>query len=134
MSAHIYSIKSKMPLANDPVIHLRSCLEEIQCNQYSANNCIHCCSEERVTHFNELFLGAHISMAGENFKFNFCKSQFSVYKHHALVKSVDPINNGFSAIITMIHFTWTPFESSIRETKEIRHLYNYDIILISLCN
>lgn len=128
-------IDSLPRLGDDPIINadLRSCLlEDIQYDRYAATSCIHCCTENRIKNFCELYPGAHISMAGENLKFNFCKSQYSGYKHHALVTSVEPINNGFSAVMTMIHFIWTPFAKSIkiRETKEIRHLYNDDIILI----
>lgn len=92
-------------------------------------SCAHCSTNERVQTFYDLKKGDHISLAGDNFKCNISKRQFALFRHHAIVKSVKPLNDGSEAILTLIHFNWTPFSKSIKiqETEEIKYLYNEEI-------
>ena len=95
--------------------------------------CMYCSTETRLRSFFELDKGAHIKLAGETGLFNFGKKQINFYCHHAIIKDVEPLNeDGSAAILTLIQFMSTPFDSSlkIRETVEVKHLYNDEIYVI----
>lgn len=92
--------------------------------------CVYCAEEKRVYNFNKLKPGDHISLAGAKLKFNAFNKQFAMYKHHALIKAlIQRDSDGSSAMVTMIHFIWTPFSEliEIRETTESKTLYNDEI-------
>lgn len=124
-------------LSKDKMINadLNACLTDENNNTEETDSiikCTYCATEHRILSFNELKRGDHICLAGEKLKFNLSNKQYALYKHHALIKSVCPIDmdgSGLSAMITMIHFIWTPFSKTIkiRETREIKNLYNDEI-------
>ncbi|VDI59166.1 Hypothetical predicted protein [Mytilus galloprovincialis] len=123
-------------LSDDPEKNatLKACLTDKNNNETGETDlnikCTYCAKEQRILSFHELKPGDHISLAGEKLKFNLFKKQHAFYKHHALIKSVHPLNrDGSSAILRMIHFIWTPFSKSIkiRVTREIKNLYNDEI-------
>ena len=94
--------------------------------------CMYCSDKDRLASFFDLKKGDHIIIAGEKGLFNFGKNQIKFYSHHAIVKGVQPLNeDGSGAILTLIQFMSTPFDSSnkIRETVEIKHT-QYDEIYV----
>ena len=95
--------------------------------------CMYCSEIKRVRSFSDVRRGDHIKLAGETGLFNFGKKQIKFYSHHAIIKEVQPLNeDGSAAILTLIQFMSTPFDSSnkIRETVEVKHLYNDEIYVI----
>ena len=94
--------------------------------------CMYCSKEDRLWSFNQVEKGAHIKLAGETGMFNFGRKQVKFYSHHAIIKELRPLNeDGSAAIVTLIQFMSTPFDSSlkIRETVEVKDL-NYDEIYV----
>ena len=94
--------------------------------------CMYCSTKNPLRSFCELQKGDHIILAGEKGLFNFGKEQIKFYSHHAIVKDVQPLNDdGSGAILTLIQFMSTPFDSSnkIRETVEVKHM-QYDEIYV----
>ena len=95
--------------------------------------CLYCSTETRLRSFSEVQKGDHIKIAGELGLFNFGKKQINFYCHHAIIKEVQPLDeDGSSAILTLLQFMSTPFDSGIkiRETVEVKHLYNDEIYVI----
>ncbi|MEW8546914.1 MAG: hypothetical protein AB2693_25650, partial [Candidatus Thiodiazotropha sp.] len=95
--------------------------------------CLYCSTETRLRSFLEVRKGDHIKIAGEIGLFNFGKKQINFYSHHAIIKDVQPLNkDGSSAILTLLQFMSTPFDSGIKiqDTVEVTHLYNDEIYII----
>ena len=94
--------------------------------------CMYCSETKQLRTFFDLKKGDHIIVAGEKGLFNFGKKQIKFYSHHAIVKDVEPLNDdGSGAILTLIQFMSTPFDSSIkiRKTVEVKHM-QYDEIYV----
>lgn len=93
--------------------------------------CTYCYFKERVNDFSELRPGHHIVQAGTKFAINLQETLYSLYDHHAIVKSCQKLSNG-NAIVTLIHFIATPYDKtiSLRETSEYYDLFYHEIYII----
>ena len=93
--------------------------------------CTFCTTLVRVEHFSDLKPGDHICMGGQRIMVNVKKHQLSLYKHHAIVKDIEQVDNS-SALLTMVHFTPTVNDSDIlvRETKDKKDLHYDEIYLV----
>ena len=95
--------------------------------------CMFCCTERRLQSFYEVSKGDHIKQPGENLSHNRGKKLIRFYHHHAIIKEVhDVIDNGSSAILTLIEFMTSPFDSTpkVREQTVVKNLYYDEIYLV----
>ena len=95
--------------------------------------CMFCCKENRLQSFYEVSRGDHIKQPGENLSHNREKKLIRFYDHHAIIKEVhEVINDGSSAILTLIEFMTSPFDPTpkVREQTVLKNLYYDEISLI----
>lgn len=96
----------------------------VQCND--------CALEQPVVNFKKLKRGDTIWFPGGVIQIYVCKERFRyiTYKHYALIKSVVLLDkDGYSAMISMIQFIWSPYSNSmiIRDITEIKSVYKDEI-------
>ena len=94
--------------------------------------CMFCCTEKRLQTFHDVKEGDHIKQQGEHGSFNFSKKLAKFYSHHAIIKEVHGItDNGYSAIITLIEFTTSSFNPTVKiqERTVVKNLYYDEIYL-----
>ncbi|XP_052773448.1 uncharacterized protein LOC128212178 [Mya arenaria] len=93
--------------------------------------CVFCTTRKRITHFEQIGRGNHITIGGQHFMFNIGDRQISPYTHHAIVKNVQLLQED-TASVTLIHFFSTPFseELEIIETTELLNLLYHEIYLV----
>ena len=95
--------------------------------------CMFCCTERRLHSFYEVSKGDHIKQPGENLSHNRGKKLIRFYHHHAIIKEVhEVIDGGSSAILTLIEFMASPFDSTpkVREQMVVKSLYYDEIYLV----
>lgn len=98
----------------------------------SCVKCRDCALEQPVEDFKTLKLGDTISFPGGVIQIYVCNERFRyiTYKHYALIKSVVLLDiDGYSAMISMIQFIWSPYSNSmiIRDITEIKSVYKDEI-------
>lgn len=104
-------------------------------NTEKRNSCVKCkdCAlEQPVEDFKTLKLGDTIWFPGGVIQIYVCNERFRyiTYKHYALIKSVVLLDiDGYSAMISMIQFIWSPYSNSmiIRDITEIKSVYKDEI-------
>lgn len=94
--------------------------------------CKDCALEQPVVNFKKLKRGDTIWFPGGVIQIYVCKERFRyiTYKHYALIKSVVLLDkDGYSAMISMIQFIWSPYSNSmiIRDITEIKSVYKDEI-------
>ncbi|KAK3606572.1 hypothetical protein CHS0354_038796 [Potamilus streckersoni] len=98
-----------------------------------ATGCAYCSEKVRLVSFKQLNPGDHICQGGRSFLRHMNRKQKNLYTHHAIVKKVICENlNDHSAVLTLIHYTDTPYDTNlkIRETTETRDLRLDEMYLV----